>query len=77
MIDDLLDRALRAEASALVVRGQAGIGKTAVFDHAAARSRTWLTLRATGIEAEADLAFAGLYGLARPIFDKLDVLPAM
>lgn len=77
MIDDLLDRALRAEASALVVRGQAGIGKTAVLDHAAARSRTWLTLRATGIEAEADLAFAGLYGLARPIFDKLDVLPAM
>jgi AAA ATPase domain len=76
-IQGVLDRALASEGSALVVRGEPGIGKTALLEHAAQRAGEMMLLRATGVEAEADLAFAGLYGLARPILDNLDELPAV
>jgi DNA-binding CsgD family transcriptional regulator len=75
VIDDVLDRALAGEAGALVVRGEAGIGKTALLEQAAERSDGTLVLRASGLEAESDLAFAGLYGLVRPTLDKLVDLP--
>jgi len=76
-LQQLLDRARAGEGGALVVRGEAGIGKTALLEHAAEKASEMMLLRATGVEAEADLAFAGLYGLARPIVDKLDELPAV
>ena len=74
-IGGVLDRALTGEAGALVVRGEAGIGKSALLAYACARAGGMTILRATGVEAESDLAFAGLYGLARPVLDKLDELP--
>jgi DNA-binding CsgD family transcriptional regulator len=74
VIDDLLARAIAGEAGALVIRGEAGIGKTALLAHAA-RAGGILLLSATGVQAESDLAFAGLYGLVRPIVDKLERLP--
>jgi AAA ATPase domain len=76
-IEGVLDRALGGHGGGLVVRGEAGIGKTALLEHAAETAGEVMLLRATGVEAEADLAFAGLYGLARPILDKLDELPAV
>jgi DNA-binding CsgD family transcriptional regulator len=74
-IDRLLDQALIGEAASLVVRGEAGIGKSALLDYAAGAAGEMMVLRATGVEAESDLAFAGLYGLVRPVLDKLDELP--
>jgi DNA-binding CsgD family transcriptional regulator len=73
----LLDRAARGEGGSLVVRGEPGIGKTALLDDAAQRADGMLVLRSTGVDAESDLAFAGLYGLVRPIVDQLKQLPAM
>ncbi len=74
-IDQLLEASARGESTSLVVRGEAGIGKTAMLGYAAERGREWTVLRIAGVEAESDLAFAGLEGLLRPITGKLDELP--
>ena len=66
---------MAGESGALVVRGEAGIGKTALLEYAAEHAGEVLVLRATGVEAESDLAFAGLYGLVRPILRFLPQLP--
>jgi DNA-binding CsgD family transcriptional regulator len=74
-IDELLDASARGESRSLVLRGEAGAGKTALLRHAAQRGAGGQILRTTGVEAESDLAFAGLHGLLRPIVDKLGELP--
>jgi DNA-binding CsgD family transcriptional regulator len=74
-IDRLLEVSAHGESTSLVLRGEAGIGKTAVLAYAAERARGGSVLRTAGIEAESGLAFAGLYGLLRPIVDKLCELP--
>jgi DNA-binding CsgD family transcriptional regulator len=74
-IDRLLDQALIGEAAVLVVRGEAGIGKSALLDYAAGAAGEMTVLRATGVEAESDIPFAGLYGLVRPVLNRLDELP--
>ena len=59
------------------MRGEAGIGKTALLAYAAERARDNMTVLAvTGVEGEADLAFAGLHGLLWPVVDALDGVPA-
>jgi DNA-binding CsgD family transcriptional regulator len=74
-IDRLLELSARGESSSLVLRGEAGIGKTALLTHAAERGGGRTVLRTAGVEAESDLAFAGLYGLLRPVVEKLGELP--
>ena len=75
VIDRLLGAAARGESGVLVVRGEAGMGKTALLGYAAARATDMRVLRATGVEAEHDLAFAGLHALLWPIIDELQSLP--
>ena len=70
-IDELLAGALAGESGSLVVRGEPGIGKTALLEYAAARADGMQLLTTAGLEAEAELAFAGLYGLLRPILGRL------
>jgi DNA-binding CsgD family transcriptional regulator len=74
-IDRLLEASARGESRSLVLRGEAGIGKTALLTHAAESSGGRRVLRTAGVEAESDLGFAGLYGLLRPIVGKLRELP--
>ena len=74
-IDRLLEVSAGGESSSLVLRGEPGIGKTALLSYAAERSRGRTVLRIAGVEAESDLGFAGLEGLLRPIIGKLDELP--
>jgi DNA-binding CsgD family transcriptional regulator/tetratricopeptide (TPR) repeat protein len=74
-IDRLLEAAAGGESSSLVLRGEAGIGKTALLSYAEERSRERTVLGIAGVEAESDLGFAGLEGLLRPIIGKLDELP--
>ncbi|MEX2252934.1 MAG: AAA family ATPase, partial [Thermoleophilaceae bacterium] len=74
-IDGLLEDSLRGESGSLVLRGEAGIGKTALLTQAAERARGGTVLRTSGVEAESDLPFAGLHGLLRPIVEKLEDLP--
>jgi hypothetical protein len=74
-IDRLLDRALEGYSGAVVVRGEAGIGKSALLEYAAARASGFTVLRAAGVESEAEFAFATLHQLLRPVQDGIDQLP--
>ena len=74
-IGRLLEDARAGTGGALVVRGEAGIGKSALLDFARQRAVPMAVLSATGVEAESDLAFAGLHELLRPILDHLGELP--
>ncbi|HEX4705714.1 MAG TPA: LuxR C-terminal-related transcriptional regulator [Pseudonocardiaceae bacterium] len=75
-IDDLLAGARAGRSAALVVRGGAGLGKSALLDHAALLAGDMRVVRATGIQSEAELAFAALHLLLRPGLGRLDELPA-
>ena len=74
-IDALLDGARASRSGVLVLRGEAGIGKSALLEHAVAHSGELPVLRAAGVEAESELAFAGLHQLLRPVLGRFDRLP--
>jgi DNA-binding CsgD family transcriptional regulator len=74
-IDRLLDGTSESRSGTLVVRGEAGIGKTALLQHAVSRAEGMRVLTSAGIEAEAELPFAGLHQLLWPIIDLADELP--
>ncbi|WP_446221684.1 ATP-binding protein [Nocardia sp. IBHARD005] len=73
-IDDLLSGARAGRSGALVLRGEAGIGKTALLDYAAAQGIA--TVRSAGIESEAELPFAALHLLVRPGMELVRHLPS-
>jgi len=74
-IDALLADARAGAAGALVVRGEAGIGKSALLEYAEQQAPPMVVLLASGVEAESDLAFAGLHELLRPVLGYLGDLP--
>ena len=63
------------ESGVLVLTGEAGIGKTALLDWAATTAGQMQVLRATGVEAEQEIPFAGLLQLLRPLLELIDELP--
>ncbi|MEO3891529.1 AAA family ATPase [Nonomuraea sp. B5E05] len=74
-LDDVIARARDGSGGAVVLRGEAGAGKTALLDAAAARGGAMRVLRATGVESESDLAFAALHQVLWPAAGSLDALP--
>lgn len=76
VIDGLLEGARRGISGAAIVRGEPGIGKTALLDYAQGRADGVRLLRGVGIESEAALPFAGLHLLLRTTLDHLDALAA-
>jgi DNA-binding NarL/FixJ family response regulator len=74
-LDRVLDAARKGESSVLVLRGEPGIGKTALLDYAISSSRDLHVLRAAGVESEMELAFASLQQLCLPLLDRLGNLP--
>lgn len=74
-IEQLLGDARQGKSGALLVHGEAGIGKTALLDHAAGRADGARVLRVEGIESEMELAFGGLHQLFLPVLDLVDGLP--
>ena len=76
LVAGLLAEARTGRSGALVVRGEAGIGKSALLADAAERPGDLRVLRAAGAGTEAELAFAGLQQLLRPVLDRLGRLPA-
>ncbi|MBK1784871.1 helix-turn-helix transcriptional regulator [Prauserella cavernicola] len=74
VLDRRLDEARSGRGNALVVRGEAGIGKSALLSHASTADDV-LVLRGGGIETEVKLPFAGLHLLLREVLGELDSLP--
>src|SRR5262245_27575109 len=72
----LLQAARQGRSEVLVLRGEAGVGKSALLAYAAGRARGMMVLRAAGVEAEVELPFAALHQLLRPLLERLDRLPA-
>jgi DNA-binding CsgD family transcriptional regulator len=75
-LDALLQSARGDRSAALVLRGEPGIGKTALLEYAADSARDMTVLRCVGIEAEYELPFAGMHQLVRPCLELVDRLPA-
>ncbi|HLQ52929.1 MAG TPA: AAA family ATPase [Streptosporangiaceae bacterium] len=75
VLDRLVDAVRAGESRALVVAGEPGVGKTALLDYLAVNATGCRMVRATGVQSEMDLAFAGLQQLCAPMLDHLDGLP--
>lgn len=78
VLAEALQAARSGHGTALVLRGEAGIGKSALLADVADRAREdggLLVLSALGVETERDLPFAGLHMLLAPVADRIDVLP--
>ena len=71
----LLEGARAFRSGALVLRGPPGVGKSALLEDAVDRADGMAVLRATGVESEAEFAFAGLHQLLRPVLDRLEWIP--
>ncbi|HEY6747819.1 MAG TPA: AAA family ATPase [Mycobacteriales bacterium] len=71
----LVAAAKAGRSQVLVLRGEAGIGKTALLDFLLARAAGCRVARAAGVESEMELAFSGLHQLCGPYLDRLAGLP--
>jgi DNA-binding CsgD family transcriptional regulator len=74
-IDGLLDNARLGRSGALAIRGDPGIGKTALVDYAGSRADGMRVLRAVGVESESEMPYSGLHELVRPIAGLTGRLP--
>jgi DNA-binding CsgD family transcriptional regulator len=74
-LDDLLGGVRTGQSRAVVVRGEAGIGKTALLDHLAGSAAGFRVARAAGVESEMELPYAGLHQLCGPFTDRIESLP--
>ena len=70
-----MDAVRASEGRALVVRGEPGVGKTALLDYLAEQALGCRVARAAGVESEMELAFAGVHQLCAPMLDRLERLP--
>src|SRR3954470_19322346 len=75
-LDHLLESVRAGQSGALVVRGQPGIGKTALLEYAIDAASDLSVVRAAAVESEIELPFAGLHQLCVPLLDRLACLPA-
>jgi DNA-binding CsgD family transcriptional regulator/tetratricopeptide (TPR) repeat protein len=74
-IAEVLDAARTRRSGALVVRGEAGIGKSALLNEAIGRADGMQVLRARGVQSEVDVAYSGLHELLRPALSSIDAIP--
>ncbi|NMO56949.1 AAA family ATPase [Actinoplanes sp. TBRC 11911] len=75
VLDRLVDQILAGQSRVLVLRGEAGIGKSALLEYTGRRAEGCRVVRAAGVESEMELAFAGLHQLCVPMLDNLEKLP--
>jgi hypothetical protein len=73
-LDAVLAQARDGHSAVLVLRGEPGIGKTALLRYAARQASGLRTTEVDGIQAEMELSFAGIHRLCTPILDKIEVL---
>ncbi len=71
----LLDEVPTGRSSVLVLRGEAGCGKSALLDFMLERAAGFRVARVVGVESEMELAYAGLHQLCAPMLDRVEKLP--
>src|SRR5919202_1886370 len=75
-LDRLVGTVRGGESAVLVLRGEAGVGKSALLAYLIERATGCRVARAAGVESEMELPFAGLHQLCGSMLDRLDRLPA-
>src|ERR1700754_2132851 len=75
VLDRLLDAVQAGKSRVLVLRGDPGVGKSALLDYMAGRALRCRVARTAGIPAETELEFSGLHQLCAPLLDRLGCLP--
>jgi len=75
LLDDLSSAIRQGESRSLVLRGEAGIGKTALLEYLIASASDLTVLRAVGVESEMELAYASLHQVCAPMLDRVVSLP--
>jgi hypothetical protein len=75
VLDRLLDEVRAGDCRVLVLRGEAGVGKTVLLDYVQERAPDCRVVRAAGVESEMELAFAVLHQLCAPLLNSLERLP--
>ena len=75
-LDRLIGDVRAGTSQALVVHGEAGVGKTALLDHVEEQTAGCQVIRVVGVQSEMELVFAGLHQLCLPVLDLHDRLPA-
>ena len=76
LLDELVGTIRQGESRSLVLRGEAGIGKTALLEYLTESASDLTVVRAVGVESEMELAYASLHQLCAPLLDRLERLPA-
>ncbi len=76
LLDGMLAAVRAGESRTLVLRGEAGVGKTALLDYLIAAASDAQVVRAVGVESEMELAFASLHQICVPVLQYLDRIPA-
>jgi len=74
-LDQLLTDVLAGRSQVIVVRGEAGVGKSALLRYLSEQVAGWTIATAVGVESEMELAYSGLHQLCGPMLDHLDRLP--
>jgi DNA-binding CsgD family transcriptional regulator len=74
-LDRLVADVLASSSRVLVLRGEAGVGKSALLGYLSGRITGWHVASAVGVESEMELAYSGLHQLCAPLLDHLDELP--
>jgi hypothetical protein len=75
VLDGLLDAVRQGESRVLAVRGEPGVGKSALLEYVVKQASGCRVARAAGVQSEMELAFAGLQQLCAPMLDRLERLP--
>jgi DNA-binding CsgD family transcriptional regulator len=75
LLDGLIRDIRRGKSRSLVLRGEAGIGKTALLEYLMAAASDLMVVRAVGVESEMELAYASLHQLCGPLLHRLGSLP--
>jgi DNA-binding CsgD family transcriptional regulator len=74
-LDHVVAGVLAGQSRAVVLRGEAGVGKTVLLEYLAGRASQCRVVQAAGVEAEMELPFAGLHQLCASMLDRLGNLP--
>jgi len=76
LLDGILSAVRSGDSRSLVLRGEAGVGKTALLDYLVAAASQMRVVRAVGVESELELPFASLHQMCGPLLDCLERIPS-